>query len=271
MSDLDTPAAPDTPAPAPMKKVSGLLIVSVLLTLMGIFMVPVLATVAGLITAVKGRAKAMADPLVIGPRLGMFCIIAAVLALPLNGWQVYGFYDNLKFQEASSEAIEVVFAGLRKRDYGEAFNGIDGSFRRTQTLEAFTAEMTEAFPGEETLVLSRDTITARSEKLSPEDEEAWRAFYGKQTDTLDHTSEIVSAEAEGRTNLDIRIEVRRSGWAKYEVRVLTVRAWLAEETVTPDPTKTPENPGPEKGSEAADPEKTPAGNGAEDAPKDKPK
>jgi len=265
MSDPDVTAAPG--APTGQKKVSGLLMVSVLLTLMGLFMVPLLPTVAGLITAVKGRAKAIADPFIIGPRFGMFCIIAAVLALPVNGWQVTKIWDNLKYREASSVAIQTVFTGLQARDYAAAWDGIDGEFHRDHTVEEFTAAMQAAFPGTEPIALSEETVKPRVNKLSPEDEAAFTAFFKGEADTLDHTYEVVANEAGGRTNLDLRVVARRLGWAKYEVRVLSVRAWLAEDSGTPDPAKAPEDANPEK----TDPGETPGAKSAEGAPEDEPK
>jgi len=243
---------------APQKKVSGLLVVSIVLTLAGIFVIPLIATVGALICAVKGRKKALADPLLIGPRFGMFCIIAALLALPVNAWQIYGIWDNLDFQKASSEAIEAVFRGLRARKYEQAYDALDESYRAAHTLDEFTAEMTAAFPGTGDLVLGQETISVRGDEFTEDEKNAWVAFFQKkETDTLDHTSRILAAEGPVPTNLDIRLLIRRNGYADYSVRVMSVRAWPAESPAeaAPKPDEPPETPSetPEEDAPGDDP------------------
>jgi len=244
--------------PPPQKKVSGLLMVSIMLTMMGVFVIPVLPTVAGLITAVKGRRRALTDPFVIGPRFGMFCLIAALLALPFNGWQMYGFYDEIQFRVASSEAVDGVFSGLRERNYEKAYEHLDESCRERLSLEEFSQEMMTAFPGGEPLVLGEGTIEARSKTMSEADQKLWKTFLTKKSDTLDFTSEIIVMEGDARTNLDIRILARRRGWADYTVQIMEFRAWPSED---PDETA----PG------TTEPEKTPDGIDPGDAPEDEPK
>ncbi|MEN8150248.1 MAG: hypothetical protein ABFS86_10520, partial [Planctomycetota bacterium] len=139
---------------------------------------------------------------------------------------------------------------LRARNYEQAYNALDESYRAQHTLEEFTAEMNAAFPGSEPLVLAGETIAVRADDYTEQEKADLTAFFkAKETDELDHVSRIVATEGPAPTNVDIRLMIRRNGYADYSVSVISLRAWPAPESPAVPEDTSPET-SPSKGTSA---------------------
>lgn len=247
-------------APAPMKKVSGLLVVSMFLSFSGFLGFAVLGPLAGLITGWFGRKRVKQDPLLVGPRFATFCLLIAGVALPLNVITLAMAYDEIMWLPDGFEKIHTVMVSTKDRDYAAAYEVMSDEFKSNHTKDAFVAMMAGFFPGTEPLQVVEDVPLIREDEWDyPALRKAAAVMYEDDAPAfewdipvcLTHMMKKGMETERRKVHFDFHLWGRKIGFAKYEVKILDL--------VVRHP------PEAEKAPEGA-PEKP-----LEDAPKDKPK
>ncbi len=71
---------------APRKRLSGLLLASLFLMMIGYTVLPVFPAALALLIAWLGKNRVRKDPNIIGPRFATWCMVGAFVSLPLQGF-----------------------------------------------------------------------------------------------------------------------------------------------------------------------------------------
>jgi hypothetical protein len=256
------------PPPAPMKKVSGLLVVSMFLSFSGFLGFAVLGPLAGLITGWFGFKRVKKDPLLVGPRFAAFCLLMAGVALPLNVITLAIAYDEIMWLPDGFEKIHTVMVKTKDRDYAAAYDVMSDEYKAKMTKDEFVAMLRGFFPGTDPLRIVEDVPLIREKEWDyPALREAAAVMYQDDRPPfewevpvcLTHLVQEGMESQRRQVYFDFRLWGRKKGFAEYDVKILDVVV-----RHPPDAEKSPAD-APEKPPEEA-PEKTP-----EDAPEDEPK
>ncbi|MCU0727645.1 MAG: hypothetical protein MUE73_17945 [Planctomycetes bacterium] len=271
------------PSAAPVKRLSGLLIFSTFLTALGLLPVldffcakigvnlpfhfplalPIIGPIIAVVLAWFGRARALRDPNIVGPRFGAWCLGLALLSLPLQGLLIYITMPGAALGEQVAGLHTKFLRGLEGRDWAAMYSAMSPEYRRTHTQEDLAAEFKAAFPGEEKIViegkidLRKDEfdIAALSARISE--------FLDGEGGRIEFLHPCRIDQPEATVDMDMTTVVERKGRVTFEAHLESYRlARVAKAPAAPGeppvekPPEAPSESVPEKPVESG-PEETP--------------
>ncbi len=258
-SEAPPPESTAGTPPAPQRHVSGMLLLSLFLSIGGFLAVPVIGALGGLIFATFGRKKVIQNPLLIGPGFAMVCIAIAVLSLPTQLWLVYQSVPRFVFLKSMGELHGTLFEQIRSRDWQGLYDSMHVDYRDTHTADEVEEALAAAFPGEGEIVLPEENLKFNLVEDEAELEKIARhhmAFVDGEFETLDLDANwsILFPETEEQVDLDLRIRVHRGGRFDFKARILNFtvarvplkceQASVPDEGAGEEPTEEPtEEPG----------------------------
>lgn len=213
------PVPPGGAGDPQQKHYSGMLVMSIVLSLAGFLILPILGPVTGLLLGFLGRRRVRANPQLIGPRLATWSIAIAVLAIAAQGFLIYRSYPGIAYTQAVSQKAAIFFEHVRKREFDEAFEEMSPAWQKDHEVKDIEEEVAAAFPGDAKIEIPKEQIEFQ-EDFSIED------FEKRIMDWLggDYPAEIsyvlpvvLNGEKGRRVGLDLSIETRRVGYGDFEV------------------------------------------------------
>lgn len=223
MSDA-TPAPAPPAATAPQKHVSGFLVFSLMLSVGGLFFRPLLGIgpLIGIGLALVGRKKAKADPMVIGPRLAIWCLAIAIASLGLQGWQIYRIFPVQAFWQSVGTSQHEFIETLRAGDYDRLLEIMDPDEGAHPDAESLEAALGGVFGADESVELGEAVLREDAfdkQRFQKEGEAFMRESEGEFRFTLP-----IRIPLEGRNlDLDFDMRVRREGFAAFTAWVRDMR------------------------------------------------
>lgn len=227
MSDDVKPKPPEAAAVAhTQKSVSGYLVFSLLLSVGGFFLLPVVGAAIGLVLALVGRKRVRQNEMLVGPRFAVACLVIAAISLPAQGWLFYKLIlPQQKLQEVMAEVGQGLREGMRDRSFDRIHAMLPAAYRREHSAEEFTAMLESAFPGDRPIEFGEKDVSLRA---SEEEQETIRKeierLLAESTGTVLIPQPLRIAQGEDKVDLDFTIEVSRQGHLEFEARLVELRA-----------------------------------------------
>ena len=265
--------------PAPQKHVSGMLIGSLLLSLAGFLYLLVIGPVVGLLLGLYGRKRVLANPMLVGPRFALWCIVIAATSIPVQGWVFYVNYPGMALSQNMGPKVSGFFEDFKKRDYEAVYDRMAPEWRKTHTLEEMTGMIQKVFPGKEKIDLPDDRIEFQEDydvQQAQKEFKAWLSSDYPSELTITFPVAVNREEGEPRAGIDLAVRLQRSGYADFDVTLTD----FAVKTLPPKkkeaakeegavPSKSTGQPGESGGGPAEKPAagegtKTPEGDSAND-------
>jgi hypothetical protein len=226
---------------APQRHVSGLLMVSLLLSIGGLLVIPIIGGIGALILAVFGRKRAMRDPLVIGPKFALFCIAIAAISLPLQMWRVYYTLPQIGYLESMSAIRTDFYANVENRDWQAVYDGLHPDYRKAYSVADVERILAAAFPGQDEIKFTEENLTfhqPEGEEEKKAEAERFATFLGGEGKTFDFdlTCTIVFPEQDQQVDMSMSVRVERLGYMKFDAAVLDFDATRGPLIVEEEPT-----------------------------------
>ena len=240
--------------PAPRRGLSGMLIMSIFLSLSGFVIIPVIGGIGGLIFALMGRKRVKANPLLIGPTFALFCVVAAGVSLPLQLWAAYEKAPQLGYHYSVSDLHTGFFVNLETRNWQGIYDSMHVDYRDTHQAEDVVAALAPLFPGEDEIKLTPEIL--KYDDIEGDELEdlsrRFKAFMDGGPENLDYdlSCSILFPADQEQVDLRLHIRVHRSGYVNFQHSVVDFEAErvpLEEEEPA-----TPEEPGEDKGEGSGD-------------------
>jgi hypothetical protein len=236
-----------TPQQEVRKRLSGMLIFSVFLSISGYLIVPVLGPIVGGVLAFVGRKRVRENPLLIGPRFAAACMMIAAVSVVLQGIQLYKAYPRIQLQRELSSVGSGFFAALSDRDYEKVYELMSSEYRQARSLEDVRTMLAAAFPGEDKIPHEEGHISVPDDKKVAEDlSERVERFFEEQQPELEIVVPYRWKHEGANVDLDLGLLVTRGeGRADFVVAISNLTAERREESESGEkPAETPaEEPG----------------------------
>ncbi len=207
----------EAPRPMPpVRRLSGMLIISIFLSLGGFLFLPVLGPAVGAFCAWFGRRKALENPLLIGPRFGSACLAIALACIPVQGFFVYRMLPRYFFQEQVGKVHQAFFQRLENRDLRPLYDLLAASFREAHTFESVCADIAAAFPGEDKIAVEGNLDLRKDEFDDKKEGERFKEFLEQDAAKVEFRFPYLLKHGGGAAVLDLSIEVERVGHLSFE-------------------------------------------------------
>ncbi len=236
-------ASPAPGAVKPQRHLSGMLLLSLFLSIGGLLVVPIIGGLGGLIFSILGRKRVLKNPLLIGPNFALMCIAVAVVSLPLQGWRVYTTLPQIGYMQCMGDIRTGFFARLENRDWPGVYDAMHVDYRDTHRVEDVTAILSVAFPGEDEIKLTEENLLFHQplgEEERKQESERFMAFLDGEGEIFDFDldcSVLFPVEKE-QVDMGLRVRVHRLGYMSFKARVLDLDATRGplkeEEPTEPD-------------------------------------
>jgi hypothetical protein len=233
-SDAPAPAEGGTgAAAAPQRRISGLLIFSLILSLAGYLpmvgirfpLPPVIGPLAGLLLAGYGLRGVRRDPLIIGPLLGRACLVVGILSLAVQSYMSYKIWPTIQMNVSQGKALDSFMLPLKERKWEEAYQSLDQTYRDQHTLEEFDSLLAAAFPGEGDLQVDAETV-----RYPLADDEAALRELGERADRYRESQDklfmqdfqLLITHEDAEVDLNFTMRTTRSGFSDFETSLMNV-------------------------------------------------
>lgn len=218
---------------APQRRISGLLIFSLILSLAGYLPIvgirfplpPVIGPLAALLLAGYGLRGVRRDPLIIGPMLGRVCLIVAILSLAVQGYMSYKVWPAIQMNVSQGQALDGFMLPLKERKWDEAYQSLDQTYRDQHTLEEFDALLSAAFPGEGSIQVDVDTVRyplADDEAAIRELGERADRYRESQDKLFTQDFQILITHENAEVDLNFTMRTTRSGYSDFVTALMNV-------------------------------------------------
>jgi hypothetical protein len=221
--DREPVPAPPMGGPMAQRRVSNLLIFSILLSLVGGFMFPVVGPILGLVLAILGRNKVKLDPNLIGPRFAIVCIWFSVVLIPATGYLLYQSLRLQAFQQAISKAHITVFQAIEGDDYTAAWEGMSDEYRTRVGEEEFRKMWADVLPSGVSVHLSpeepRNPIFREADIDPQQFRERVDAVVKETGHSETFTFPWILRAGDELIDMDFEVHVECLGYAEFAVRL----------------------------------------------------
>ena len=252
------PTAPE-PEPVGQKHVSGLLLASLFLSLGGFVLLPVIGPVVGVILAFLGKKKVHENPLLVGPRFALACVVIGIVSVGTQGFVLYSNLPGMMVQQALGEKVSKLLGALKERDCDGMYALMSADWQAEHTAESLKEMVDGAFPGEGPIELGEDGLRVREDEIDNNaTNEKFKRFLDENPSEITFPVPYAVTPVGGREMaFDLDILTRRTGHITFEVELLDLKIYPLPEKPA-EAENAPEEP--VKAAEPKDPEDEPGEN-----------
>jgi hypothetical protein len=274
-------------AAAPVRRLSGLLIFSTFLTALGLLPVldffcakigvnlpfhfplalPIIGPIIAAVLAWFGRARALRDPNIVGPRFGAWCLGLALLTLPLQGYLIYITMPGAALGEKVAGLHTQFLRGLEARDFAGMYAAMSPEYRQTHTEEALAGEFNAAFPGADKIVVEGKIDLRREEFDIAALSQRITEFLDGDGGSIEFVHPCRIDQPDATVDLDLTTVVSRAGRVTFEAHLKSYRVVRTAKPAAIPAGATPAGPA---GSPAVETPETPPDAPAVETPPEEP-
>lgn len=215
------PVPPGGTADPNQKHVSGMLVMSIVLSFSGFLILPLIGQVTGLLLGWLGRRRVRANPQLIGPRLANWAIGIAVIALAAQGVLFYRSYPGMAYVREVSVTATGFLENVRKGDYEAAYGDLSPAWQAEHSVEDVKAKVEAAFPAGEKIEAPKEQVEFRKDFSLTDFEKKITDWLGEDypTETSYVLPVVLTGDKGRKVGLDLSLHSRRTGYTTFEVEL----------------------------------------------------